>query len=143
MKGKILFISVISCFLLTGFSTTVKADETDQSRASQTNTPAKNNSGWKVTNGNTYYLKNGAAIKGLKKINGYWYLFNKNGAMLKNVRKVPHTKHYSYFDQLGRRRMKNTAAKKAYYWINKKGIIYSLGKERGTKSAAGKIIKIL
>ena len=41
MKGKILFISVISCFLLTGFSTTVKADETDQSRASQTNTPAK------------------------------------------------------------------------------------------------------
>src|SRR5699024_8537268 len=163
MKGKILFISVISCFLLTGFSTTVKADETDQSQTSQTNiqnnqtsnnkqqdnntqtnksdstqdsennqnqtnqisnnTPAKNNSGWKVTNGNTYYLKNGAAIKGLKKINGYWYLFNKNGAMLKNVRKVPHTKHYSYFDQLGRRRMKNTSTKKAYYWINKKGQI--------------------
>ena len=121
MKGKILFISIISCFLLTGFSTTVKADETDQSRASQTNTPAKNNSGWKVTNGNTYYLKNGAAIKGLKKINGYWCLFNKNGIMLKDVRKIPHTKHYSYFDQLGRRRMKNTAAKKAYYWINKKG----------------------
>lgn len=163
MKGKILFISIISCFLLTGFSTTVKADETDQSQTSQTNTqnnqtsnnkqqdnntqtnksdstqdsennqnqtnqisnntPSKNNSGWKVTNGNTYYLKNGVAIKGLKKINGYWYLFNKNGAMLKNVRKVPHTKHYSYFDQLGRRRMKNTSTKKAYYWINKKGQI--------------------
>lgn len=123
MKGKILFISIISCFLFTDFSTTVKADETDQSRASQTNTPAKNNSGWKVTNGNTYYLKNGSATKGLKKINGYWYLFNKNGAMLKNVRKVPHTKHYSYFDQLGRRRMKNTSTKKAYYWINKKGHI--------------------
>ena len=43
--------------------------------------------------------------------------------MLKNVRKVPHTKHYSYFDQLGRRRMKNTSTKKAYYWINKKGQI--------------------
>lgn len=68
MKGKILFISIISCFLFTDFSTTVKADETDQSRASQTNTPAKNNSGWKVTNGNTYYLKNGSATKGLKKL---------------------------------------------------------------------------
>lgn len=104
MKGKILFISIISCFLLTDFSTTVKADETDQSQTSQTNnqssntqqqnntqenksdssknsenkqnqttqnsnnTPAKSNSGWKVTNGNTYYLKNGSAIKGLKKL---------------------------------------------------------------------------
>ncbi|MBW7987149.1 hypothetical protein [Lactobacillus helveticus] len=37
MKGKILFISIISCFLLTGFSTTVKADETNQSQTSQTN----------------------------------------------------------------------------------------------------------
>ena len=43
--------------------------------------------------------------------------------MLKDVRKIPHTKHYSYFDQLGRRRMKNTSTKKAYYWINKKGQI--------------------
>ncbi|WP_338935414.1 hypothetical protein [Lactobacillus helveticus] len=32
-------------------------------------------------------------------MNGYWYLFNKNGIMLKDVRKIPHTKHYSYFDQ--------------------------------------------
>ena len=135
MKGKILFITIISCFLLTGFSTTVKADETDQSQTSQTNTqnnqtsnnkqqdnntqtnksdstqdsennqnqtnqisnntPSKNNSGWKVTNGNTYYLKNGAAIKGLKKINGYWYLFNKNGAMLKNVRMGPAPSTYA------------------------------------------------
>ncbi|MEN2348681.1 hypothetical protein [Lactobacillus helveticus] len=37
MKTKIVFISIISCFLLTGFSTTVKADETDQSQTSQTN----------------------------------------------------------------------------------------------------------
>lgn len=43
--------------------------------------------------------------------------------MLKDVRKIPHTKHYSYFDQLGKRRMKNTSTKKAYYWINKKGQI--------------------
>lgn len=78
MKGKILFISIISCFLLTGFSTTVKADETDQSQTSQinksdstqdsgnkqnqtnqnsNNTPVKNNNGWKTVNGNTYYLK--------------------------------------------------------------------------------------
>lgn len=89
MKGKILFISIISCFLLTGFSTTVKADETDQSQTSQinksdstqdsenkqnqtnqnsNNTPVKNNNGWKTVNGNTYYLKNGSATKGLKKL---------------------------------------------------------------------------
>lgn len=108
MKGKILFISIISCFLLTGFSTTVKADETDQSQTSQTNTqnnqtsnnkrqdnntqtnkpdstqdsrnkqnqtnqnsnntPVKNNNGWKTVNGNTYYLKNDSATKGLKKL---------------------------------------------------------------------------
>lgn len=159
MKGKILFISIISCFLLTGFSTTVKADETNQSQTSQinsqtdsntqkdntqinksdstqdsgnkqnqtnqnsNNTPVKNNNGWKTVNGNTYYLKNGSATKGLKKINGYWYLFNKNGIMLKDVRKIPHTKHCSYFDQSGRRRMKNTSTKKAYYWINIKGQI--------------------
>ncbi|MBU5981210.1 hypothetical protein EFP68_09470 [Lactobacillus helveticus] len=144
MKGKILFISIISCFLLTGFSTTVKADETDQSQTSQinksdstqdsgnkqnqtnqnsNNTPVKNNNSRKTVNGNTYYLKNGSATKGFKKINGYWYLFNKNGIMLKDVRKIPHTKHYNYFDQLGRRRMKNTSTKKAYYWINKKGQI--------------------
>ncbi|NRO51193.1 hypothetical protein [Lactobacillus helveticus] len=104
MKGKILFISIISCFLLTGFSTTVKADETNQSQTSQinsqtgsntqkdntqinksdstqdsgnkqnqtnqnsNNTPVKNNNGGKTVNGNTYYLKNGSATKGFKKL---------------------------------------------------------------------------
>ncbi|RVU70412.1 MULTISPECIES: C39 family peptidase [Lactobacillus] len=80
-------------------------------------------SGCKVINGRKHYLKNGKIVKGLKKIDGHWYLFDKNGAMLKNLRKIPHTSHYGYFDQSDRRRMKNTSTKKAYYWINKNGTI--------------------
>ncbi|WP_350338362.1 hypothetical protein [Lactobacillus kefiranofaciens] len=58
-------------------------------------------------------------MKGLKKINGYWYLFNKNGVMLKDVRKIPHTKHYSYFDYLGKEDfMKYLSRNQAEQWLN-------------------------
>lgn len=79
--------------------------------------------GWVTKNNNHYYLKNGKALKGLKKINSSWYLFDKNGIMLKDVRKIPNKSHYGYFGKNGKRKFKNTKTKKAYYWIDKQGKI--------------------
>lgn len=80
-------------------------------------------SGWRNKNGKRYYLRNGKVTKGLKQINKNWYLFDKNGAMLKDVRKIPHTNSYGYFDNQGKRRFVNTNTGRAYYWINKSGNI--------------------
>lgn len=80
-------------------------------------------SGWRNKNGKRYYLHNGKVTKGLKQINKDWYLFDKNGAMLKDVRKIPHTNSYGYFDNQGKRRFTNTNTGRAYYWINKSGKI--------------------
>lgn len=95
----------------------------DKNNPAEQKPVAHTNTGWKKQNGQTQYFKNGKLTKGLSKIDGHWYLFDKNGVMLKNVRKIPHTKHYGYFDQNGRRRMKNTSTQKAYYWIDKSGKI--------------------
>ncbi len=80
-------------------------------------------SGWQNKNGKRYYLNKGKVSKGLKKINNSWYLFDRTGAMLKNVRKIPHQNSYGYFDNQGRRRMSNTSTGRAYYWIDKTGKI--------------------
>lgn len=74
-------------------------------------------------NGSRYYLKNNKPVKGLKKIDNSWYLFNKNGKMLTNVHKIPHQNNYGYFAKDGKRKFSNTSTGKAYYWINKTGNI--------------------
>lgn len=142
MKIKFILASIVACFLITGFSTAVKADEVNQANQvtnqqkqdnpdSTTSTSDSTNSeqssssaaGWKTSNGNTIYIKNGTPVKGLQKIDNNWYLFDKNGVRLKGAQKIPSTKYYSYFDNSGKRRNQNTSTKKAYYWINKKGQI--------------------
>lgn len=99
-------------------------ESTSQDENSTTNASSDtNNNGWQTKNNKQIYLKNGKAIKGLKKIDNYWYLFDKNGYMLTGVRKIPHTNNYGYFDKKGRRKLANTKTKKAYYWISKSGNI--------------------
>lgn len=78
-------------------------------------------SGWQTKKGKRYYLRNGKVTKGLRQINHYWYLFDKNGAMLTALRKIPHQQRYGYFDNQGRRRFANTQTARAYYWIDKSG----------------------
>lgn len=80
-------------------------------------------SGWRNKNGKRYYLYNGKIVKGLKLIKKNWYLFDKNGVMLKDVRKIPHTNSYGYFDNHGKRKLTNTSTGQAYYWINRNGNI--------------------
>lgn len=80
-------------------------------------------SGWQSKNGKRYYLKNGKPSKGLKKIANYWYLFDRHGVMLKDVRKIPHRNSYGYFDQEGKRHLTNTRTARAYYWIDRNGNI--------------------
>ena len=65
------------------------------------NTPVKD--GWINQNGKRLYLVKNRPVKGLKKIDRAWYLFDKNGAMLTGVRKIPHQNNYGYFEQDGRR----------------------------------------
>lgn len=89
----------------------------------QTKTEKQTKNGWTIQNGKNYYLVNNIPVKGLKKISQDWYLFDKNGIMLKDVRKIPNKTVYGYFDQNGKRKFRNTNTKKAYYWINKSGTI--------------------
>lgn len=68
-------------------------------------------------------MVNHKPTKGLKKIDKDWYLFDKTGAMLTDVRKIPKQNNYGYFGQNGKRKFKNTKTSRAYYWINKSGNI--------------------
>lgn len=97
--------------------------QSSNNTSTQPNAKPQGKTGWVIKNNNHYYLKNGKALKGLKKINSSWYLFDKNGIMLKDVRKIPKKSSYGYFDETGKRKFKNTKTKKAYYWINKNGSI--------------------
>lgn len=79
--------------------------------------------GWINQNSKRFYFLKNCPVKGLKKIDRAWYLFDKNGVMLTGVRKIPHRNNYGYFDEDGRRQFANTNTNRAYYWINKKGNI--------------------
>lgn len=94
--------------------------ETNKDKDSN-NTVAK--TGWVTQNGKKSYLVKNRPVKGLKQINKDWYLFDKNGAMLTNVRKIPNQNNYGYFASNGKRQFKNTKTTRAYYWINKSGNI--------------------
>ena len=96
---------------------------TDQNQSNQKKTENQTKNGWTVQNGKNYYLVDSKPVKGMKKISQNWYLFDKNGVMLKDVRRIPNKTVYGYFDQNGKRRFKNTSTKRAYYWINKSGTI--------------------
>ena len=104
MKTKIVFISIISCFLLTGFSTTVKADETDQSQTSKINSQTGsytqqdntqiNKSDSTQDSGNkqnqTNQNSNNTPVKnnnGWKTVNGNTY-YLKNGSATKGFKKL-------------------------------------------------------
>ena len=99
MKGKILFISIISCFLFTDFSTTVKADETNQSQTSQINSQtgsntqinksdstqdSRNKQNQTNQNSNNTPVKNN---NGWKTVNGNTY-YLKNGSATKGLKKL-------------------------------------------------------
>ncbi|CCI84890.1 C39 family peptidase [Lactobacillus pasteurii] len=112
-----------------GQNTTEKNTQNDQSNQNtQENNPnhqqvAQNKDGWTVRNGKSYYLSNNKLTKGLKKISNNWYLFDKNGVMLKGIHKIPNKNIYGYFDNSGKRRFQNTKTNRAYYWIDKSGSI--------------------
>lgn len=142
MKIKNTFIGLfIASSLMIVSSTQVKAASSDAITAEQVVQSTSNNEnnvsdntqssdttkdGWQTQNNKTVYLKNGKVTKGLKKIDNYWYLFDKHGYMLTGVRKIPHTNSYGYFDKNGKRKLSNTKTKKAYYWINKAGNIQGI-----------------
>lgn len=102
-----------------------KSNSTSSTTKKPTTKPAKAKTSkkWQTINGKKYYLVNGKRTIGYKKIGKSWYLFDKTGAALTGVRKMPHKSSYGYFNAAGQRRFKNTKTKRAYYWINKAGSI--------------------
>ena len=57
---------------------------------------AKMNDGWVTKNGNTYYVKKGKYLTGLRTINGNRYYFNENGVMQTGIQEVKGKKYYFY-----------------------------------------------
>ena len=73
--------------------------------------------GFAKTNGKTYYYLGGKAIKGQKKIDNYWYLFNKStGEMQTGFVKIPEQNKTVYYDANGR--MVYGQKKIDGYWYN-------------------------
>lgn len=98
-------------------------NKTETSKQPKTKPQTQPKARWISQNGKRYYLVNNKPTKGLKQIDKDWYLFDKNGAMLTKVRKIPKQSNYGYFGQDGKRKFKNTKTIRAYYWINKSGNI--------------------
>ena len=57
---------------------------------------ARIDDGWVTKNGNTYYIKNGKYITGLKTISGNKYYFNENGVMQTGIQEIKGKKYYFY-----------------------------------------------
>lgn len=130
------FLGAVSFFLLLLTANGAKAQADDNPQAAATNTSEYSDSsqqdqgsdqnnqqteGWQKVAGHNVYLKDNQRLTGLKKIQDSWYLFDKNGYTVSGLHRLPHKKSYAYFDEAGKKRIKNTKTKKAYYWINKKG----------------------
>ena len=98
-------------------------NKTETNKQPETKPQTQPKARWISQNGKRYYLVNNKPTKGLKQIDKDWYLFDKNGAMLTKVRKIPKPSNYGYFGQDGKRKFKNTKTSRAYYWINKSGNI--------------------
>ncbi len=108
-------IILISLVILTNTEQNKDKDKTNNTQVTKPQTKT----GWVTQNGQKSYLVKNRPVKGLKQINKDWYLFDKNGAMLTNVRKIPKQNNYGYFASNGKRQFKNTKTTRAYYWINK------------------------
>ena len=102
-------------------NTDTQAQKKTSDHASQSN-----QNGWKNENGKKLYFKNNKKLKGLKKISGKWYLFDKNGYSLTNLRKIPHTNSYGFFNNEGVRQFKNVSTFKSSYWISKNGNVIGI-----------------
>lgn len=133
---KLIILSTLICagFLFTSAQpvqadTAVSANEnstsnnSNQDQNKDNNTQPQTKTSWIEQNGQRSYLINDKPVKGLKQIDQAWYLFDKNGVMLTDVRKIPHQNNYGYFAPDGKRQFKNTKTSRAYYWINKSGNI--------------------
>ena len=75
------------------------------------------NTGWRTIDGKTYYYENGKAIKGEKKISGYWYYFDKNGIMQTGF--VNLGRKIVYYDSKGRMQYGEQKIDGHWYYFDK------------------------
>lgn len=122
-SNKLILLAIFSAGLIFGTGQVVQADSVASTSSSINNTNAHAKTGWIDQNGKRFYIVKNRPVKGLKQVDKAWYLFDKSGAMLTGIRKIPNQNNYSYFDQVGRRQFNNVETSRVYYWINKSGNI--------------------
>lgn len=114
-------------------SQVIEQNSEDQNQQDQQNSDDQNNhqvnpnpvlNGFHKKGKVTYYYQNNKITKGFKKINNHWYYFDRNGAMKTGLQHL--NRRYTYFDCLGRQHRRSFKTKRAYYWVNKRGIIVGI-----------------